>query len=139
MPTTIAGARLAYVMTFDHPHAHNFHLRQPLLCRTNVVGLIYSTRSVVKSRRMLVAHDSRRKQKSYHLNRPSGGSRGLRQGSHCGLFFYVASYVVPQICHHIYAPGALEVARVGHKRYLKPDCQLLIFHARKERQIQLIL
>ena len=22
-------ARLAYVMTFDHPHAHNFHLRYP--------------------------------------------------------------------------------------------------------------
>ena len=21
--------RLAYVMTFDHPHAHNFHLRRP--------------------------------------------------------------------------------------------------------------
>ena len=54
-------------------------------------------------------------------------------------FFYVASYIVPQICHDIYATGVLEVARVGHKWYLKPDCQLLIFHARKERQIQLIL
>ena len=48
----------------------------------------------------------------------------VRQGSHCGLFFYVVSYVVPQICHDIYATGVLEVARVGHKWYLKPDCQL---------------
>ena len=31
------------------------------------------------------------------------------------FFFYVASYVVPQICHDIYATGVLEVARVGHK------------------------
>ena len=31
------------------------------------------------------------------------------------FFFYVASYVVPQICHDIYATGLLEVARVGHK------------------------
>ena len=30
-------------------------------------------------------------------------------------FFYVASYVVPQICHDIYATGVLEVALVGHK------------------------
>ena len=30
-------------------------------------------------------------------------------------FFYVASYVVPQICHDIYATGVLEVARVGHR------------------------
>ena len=33
-------------------------------------------------------------------------------------FFYVASYVVPQICHDIYATEVLEVARVGHKWYL---------------------
>ena len=39
----------------------------------------------------------------------------IRQGSHCGLAFYVASYVVPQIGHDIYATGLLEVARVGHK------------------------
>ena len=39
------------------------------MCRTIVVGLIYMTRSTVKSWRMLVAHDSR-KQKSYRLNRP---------------------------------------------------------------------
>ena len=61
-------ARLAYVMTFDHPHAHYFHLRHPhvsYVCRL----LIYTTRSVVKSWRMLVAHDSR-KQKSCRLNRP---------------------------------------------------------------------
>ena len=51
-------ARLAYVMTFDHPHAHNIHK-----CRTNVVGLIYTTRSVVKSWSILVARDSP-KQKS---------------------------------------------------------------------------
>ena len=31
------------------------------------------------------------------------------------FFFYVASYVVPQICHDIYATGVLEVARVGNK------------------------
>ena len=39
----------------------------------------------------------------------------IRQRSHCGLFFYVASYVAPQICHDIYATGVVEVARVGHK------------------------
>ena len=65
-------------MTFDHPHAHNFHLRHPHVsygCR----GLIYTTRSDVKSWRMLVAHDSR-KQKSYRLNRPleyENGENGL--------------------------------------------------------------
>ena len=31
------------------------------------------------------------------------------------FFCYVASYVVPQICHDIYATGVLEVALVGHK------------------------
>ena len=63
----------AYVMTFDHPHAHYFHLRHPhvsYVCRL----LIYTTRSVVKSWRMLVAHDSR-KQKSCRLNRPFQKSR----------------------------------------------------------------
>ena len=62
-------------MTFDHPHAHNFHLRHPHVsygCR----GLIYTTRSDVKSWRMLVAHDSR-KQKSYRLNRPLEYENGL--------------------------------------------------------------
>ena len=39
------------------------------MCSTNVVGLIYTTRSVVKSRRMVVAHDSR-KQTSHRLNQP---------------------------------------------------------------------
>ena len=61
-------AQLACVMTFDHPHAHNFHSCHPQ-CRTNVVGLIYMTRSAVKSGRMLVAHDIL-KQKSYRLNLP---------------------------------------------------------------------
>ena len=61
-------AQLAYVMTFDHPHARNFHSGHPQ-CRTNVVGLIYMTRSVVKSGHMLVAHGIR-KQKSYCLNLP---------------------------------------------------------------------
>ena len=46
-----------------------FSLTTSLMCRTIVVGLIYTTRSTVKSWRMLVAHDSR-KQKSYRLNRP---------------------------------------------------------------------
>ena len=41
------------------------------MCRTNEVGLIYATRSVVKSWRMLVLHDSHR-QKSYRLNRSFG-------------------------------------------------------------------
>ena len=46
-----------------------FTLTTSIMCRTNVVGLIYMTRSVVKSWRMLVAHDSR-KQISCRLNRP---------------------------------------------------------------------
>ena len=37
------------------------------------------------------------------------------RGRTVAFFFYVASYVVPQICHDIYATGVLEVARVGHK------------------------
>ena len=45
--------RLTYFMTFDHPNAHNFHLRHPRACCTNVVCLIYTTRSVVKSWRSL--------------------------------------------------------------------------------------
>ena len=61
-------AQLAYIMTFDHPNAHNFHSGHPQ-CRTNVVGLIYMTRSAVKSGHMLVAHNIR-KQKSYRLNLP---------------------------------------------------------------------
>ena len=61
-------AQLAYVMTFDHPHTHNFHSEHPQCC-TNFVGLIYMTQSAVKSGRMLVAHDIR-KQKSYCLNLP---------------------------------------------------------------------
>ena len=65
----------AYVMTFHHPHAHYLHLRHPhvsYVCRL----LIYTTRSVVKSWRMLVAHDSRKqKQKSCRLNRPLQKSR----------------------------------------------------------------
>ena len=40
------------------------------MCRTNVVGLIYTTRSVVKSRHMVVAQDSRKKT-SHRLNQPS--------------------------------------------------------------------
>ena len=32
------SARLANVITFDHPPAHNFHLRHPHMCRTDVVG-----------------------------------------------------------------------------------------------------
>ena len=63
-------ARLAYVMTFDHPHAHSFHL-QIYPRRPDVVGLTYTTRSDVKSWRMLVARHNR-KQKSYLLNRPLG-------------------------------------------------------------------
>ena len=55
-------------MTFDHPHVHNFHSGHAQ-CRTNVVGLIYMTRSAVKSGRMLVAHDIPN-QKSYRLNQP---------------------------------------------------------------------
>lgn len=41
-------AQLAYVMTFDHPHTHNFHSGHPQCC-TNFVGLIYMTQSAVKS------------------------------------------------------------------------------------------
>ena len=61
-------AQLVYFMTFDHPHAHNCHSCHPQ-SRTNVVGLIYMTRSALKSGRMLVAHDIR-KQKPYRLNQP---------------------------------------------------------------------
>ena len=46
-----------------------FSLTTSTMCRTNVVGLIYTTRSVVKSRHMVVAHDSR-KQTSHRLNQP---------------------------------------------------------------------
>ena len=42
------------------------------MCRTNIVGLIHTTRFVVKSWRMLVPNDSR-KRKSYRLNRPVEG------------------------------------------------------------------
>ena len=43
-------ARITYVMTFDHPHAHNFHLRHPHMSYgQDVVGPIYQTRSDVKS------------------------------------------------------------------------------------------
>ena len=37
-----------------------FSLATSTMCRANVVGLIYMTRSVVKALRMLVAHDSRK-------------------------------------------------------------------------------
>ena len=62
-------ARLTYVKTLAHRLSLNFSLTTSTMCRTNVVGLIYTTRSVVKSWRILDAHDSR-KQKSYRLNRP---------------------------------------------------------------------
>ena len=52
-------ARLAYVMTFDHPHAHNFLIRRPYVS--------YDCRGSYLSWRMLVALDSH-KQKSYPLN-----------------------------------------------------------------------
>ena len=62
-------AQLAYVMTFDHPHAHNFALGTSTVSYKIVVGLIYLTWSAVKSGCMLVAHDIR-KQESYRLNLP---------------------------------------------------------------------
>ena len=38
-------ARITYVMTFDHPHAHNFHLRHPHMsygCRgSNLLDTIW--------------------------------------------------------------------------------------------------
>ena len=56
-----------------------FSLTTSLMCRTIVVGLIYTTRSTVKSWRILVAHDSR-KQKSHGsfrlLPRSLASSRG---------------------------------------------------------------
>ena len=61
-------ARLAYVITF-YIHPRSIFTYDIHMCRTDVVGLIYATRSDVKSWRMLVAHDIR-KQKSYRLNRP---------------------------------------------------------------------
>ena len=60
--------QLAYINTFDHPHAHNFHLTSTMCC-TNVAGLIYTTRSVVKSQCMLVVHVSCT-QKSFRLYWP---------------------------------------------------------------------
>lgn len=60
--------RVAYVTTFDHPQTQNFYLQHPrTMCLTNVVGLNYMTRSVMKSWQMLVVYNSC-KQKSYHLN-----------------------------------------------------------------------
>ena len=42
--------RVAYVTTFDHPQTQNFYLQHPrTMCLTNVVGLNYMTRSVMKS------------------------------------------------------------------------------------------
>ena len=41
-------AQLAYVTTFDHPRAQ-FSLMTSTMYRTNVVSLIYTTQSVVKS------------------------------------------------------------------------------------------
>ena len=60
--------RLAYVMNFWPSTRAQFSLTTSTMCRTNVVGLIYTTRSVVKSWRMLVAHDSR-KQNSHRPKR----------------------------------------------------------------------
>ena len=38
-------ARITYVMTFDHPHAHNFHLRHPHMsygyCGSNLSDTIW--------------------------------------------------------------------------------------------------
>ena len=42
-------ARLAYAMTFDHPHTRTIFSYDIHMCRTVVVGLIYTTRSVAKS------------------------------------------------------------------------------------------
>ena len=59
---------LAYVLTFDHPHLHNFHY--DIHTRgTDVVGLTYMTQLDMKSGCMLVMHDSC-KQKLYRLNQP---------------------------------------------------------------------
>ena len=52
-------------------------------------------------------------QEAKPVQRAMTGSYG--RGRTVALFFYVASYVVPQICHDIYTTGVLEVARVGHK------------------------
>ena len=59
---------LAYVLTFDHPHLHNFH-NDIHTCGMDVVGLTYTTQSDMKSGCMLVLHDSC-KQKLYHLDQP---------------------------------------------------------------------
>ena len=32
--------RLAYVMTFDHPHVHNFHLRHP--CVVHMLWVLFT-------------------------------------------------------------------------------------------------
>lgn len=41
-------AQLAYVMAFDHPHAHNFHVQHARVSYECHV-LIYKKQSVVKS------------------------------------------------------------------------------------------
>ena len=56
--------RLAYVMDFWPSTRAQFSRTTSTMCR-----VIYPTPSVVKSWRMLVAHDSR-KQNSHRLNRP---------------------------------------------------------------------
>ena len=43
-------ARLAYVMTFDHPQVHRCHLQYSTMSYMNIVGLIYMTWSDMKSR-----------------------------------------------------------------------------------------
>ena len=74
--------QLAYVKTFEHPHAHNFYLTSTMCCM-NVASLIYMTQSVVKSQRMLVVHDSCT-QKSFRLNWPLKCiSRILQQKLEC--------------------------------------------------------
>ena len=50
-------AQLAYVMAFERPHTHNFHIQHAHVSYECHV-LIYTKRSVVKSWRMLVVHDS---------------------------------------------------------------------------------
>ena len=40
----------AYVMTFDHPQVHRCHLQYSTMSYTNIMGLIYMTWSVMKSR-----------------------------------------------------------------------------------------
>ena len=58
--------------------------------------------------------------------------RALRDGSHCGLIFSMSRH---KLFHKYVATfnttRVIEVARARHKRYLKPDCKLLIFHREK--------